>query len=372
MSYILMTKMQYLHLTGVIPRFSNTFENSFIRENKKRFERNHPMACKNLDEEYKKSERIYQKFKYGHIPKEPLSNTSLTKAIKICSEQPSKCLYLEDTLHQLGYYNIYSYEDRFNALLITTTRGNAVLVDKGFSGGGSSIPKSKDDGFIEGTLNTGSGLAEAALVTSHNTGWDISARMGSLGHGIMQFTKEGSIEDATRVAKESYAVFSGKVKKELSDNAQKAVDENMVLQTKDYVLENTVGVVSEEIIKNLPESVSVFGGLFLGTLFGGRLNAITPKKTIVNPKKDRFKDARHPISIQDQMALDAAKNGAGQRIITNLNDTKYKGMDKWEYKVKSAEGKDSVIHYVVNPKTNERMDFKFKKRSDDAIGRSEK
>ena len=40
-------------------------------------------------------------------------------------------------------------------------------------------------------------------------------------------------------------------------------------------------------------------------------------------------------------------------------------MDKIEYKIKSGNGKDSVVHYVRDPKTGEKMDFKFKKHSTD-------
>lgn len=76
---------------------------------------------------------------------------------------------------------------------------------------------------------------------------------------------------------------------------------------------------------------------------------------------DKF--SREPKTIQDQMALDAAKNGAGEKLPIELNDPRYKGMEKWEYKVKSADDKDSVIHYVKNPKTGKLMDFKFKKHS---------
>jgi hypothetical protein len=46
------------------------------------------------------------------------------------------------------------------------------------------------------------------------------------------------------------------------------------------------------------------------------------------------------------MTLDAAQKGAGRKIIDNLGDPKFKGMEKWEYKVKSANGQDSVVHYV--------------------------
>lgn len=54
-----------------------------------------------------------------------------------------------------------------------------------------------------------------------------------------------------------------------------------------------------------------------------------------------------------------------KKIIDNLSDPRFKGMEKWEYKVKSAEGKDSVVHYVRDPKTGKLMDFKFKKHSTD-------
>ncbi len=33
----------------------------------------------------------------------------------------------------------------------------------------------------------------------------------------------------------------------------------------------------------------------------------------------------------DQMVLDAAKQGNGTKIMENLNDPKFKGMEKWSY-----------------------------------------
>jgi len=80
---------------------------------------------------------------------------------------------------------------------------------------------------------------------------------------------------------------------------------------------------------------------------------------------DKF--SRVPKSLQDEMVLDAAKEGVpeAKKLIDNLSDPRFKGMEKWEYKVKSAEGKDSVVHYVRDPKTGKLMDFKFKKHSTD-------
>jgi hypothetical protein len=73
------------------------------------------------------------------------------------------------------------------------------------------------------------------------------------------------------------------------------------------------------------------------------------------------------FSIQDRLALEAAKKGEGTRFNTDnlkeLDDLRYKGMEKWEYRAKSKNGNDSVVHYVKDPKTGKLMDFKFKKHS---------
>ncbi|MEB0207261.1 hypothetical protein [Pseudomonas sp. CCC3.1] len=38
-----------------------------------------------------------------------------------------------------------------------------------------------------------------------------------------------------------------------------------------------------------------------------------------------------------------------------------------ELKIKSKNGRDSVVHYVKDPKTGKLMDFKFKKHSNDNV-----
>lgn len=83
------------------------------------------------------------------------------------------------------------------------------------------------------------------------------------------------------------------------------------------------------------------------------------------PKAGVDKWSRNPKSLQDQMTLDTAKKGAGEKIIDNLGDPQFKGMEKWQYKVKSASGGDSVVHYVRDPQTGKLMDFKFTKHSVD-------
>jgi hypothetical protein len=81
---------------------------------------------------------------------------------------------------------------------------------------------------------------------------------------------------------------------------------------------------------------------------------------------------RDALSIQDQMTMSAARSGAGARLFENLGDPQFKGMEKWAYKVKSADELDSVVHYVRDPNSGELMDFKFKKRSGDGLGKYEK
>lgn len=119
--------------------------------------------------------------------------------------------------------------------------------------------------------------------------------------------------------------------------------------------------------------VAGFHTYFVGTVGAWVHNMCTPTnpadaaKTAPNaaaPAKaapDQW--SRTPKSLQDQMALEAAQKGAGTKIIDNLGDPRFKGMEKWEYKVKSANGADSVVHYVRDPATGQLMDFKFKKHS---------
>ncbi|MEB2624733.1 MULTISPECIES: hypothetical protein [Pseudomonas] len=90
-----------------------------------------------------------------------------------------------------------------------------------------------------------------------------------------------------------------------------------------------------------------------------------PVPNPASPKSDKW--SREPRSIQDQMTLQAAKDGQGVVIIEKLKDPTFEGMNKVELKVKSKNGQDSVVHYVKNPSTGELMDFKFKKHSAEGV-----
>jgi hypothetical protein len=65
-------------------------------------------------------------------------------------------------------------------------------------------------------------------------------------------------------------------------------------------------------------------------------------------------------SLMDQLVLGAAKEGKGIKIIDSLGDPRFRGMEKWSYGETSDAGIRSEVHYVVDPKTGARMDFKFK------------
>jgi hypothetical protein len=124
---------------------------------------------------------------------------------------------------------------------------------------------------------------------------------------------------------------------------------------------------------NLPDALTTAAVIPVGIAAktAGKLeDVVDVGKTLSKSGVDKW--IRTPNSLQDKMVLDAAKNGAGTKIIDNLGDDAFKGMEKWEYKVKSAEGHDTVVHYVRDPKTGELMDFKFKKQSTDNLGKYEK
>ncbi len=68
------------------------------------------------------------------------------------------------------------------------------------------------------------------------------------------------------------------------------------------------------------------------------------------------------------MTLEAAKLDFGEQIMGEMNDPRYKGMQKMEIRVESENGRDSVVHYFWDPRTEELLDFKFKKHSNEGRG----
>jgi hypothetical protein len=65
-------------------------------------------------------------------------------------------------------------------------------------------------------------------------------------------------------------------------------------------------------------------------------------------------------TLSEQLALQEARGGAGQKIIDSLGDPRYKEMEKWQHVHTNPDNSKTVIHYVVDPKTGASTDFKFK------------
>ena len=91
--------------------------------------------------------------------------------------------------------------------------------------------------------------------------------------------------------------------------------------------------------------------------------------------------SRTANTLQDEMALQAAKEGAGETIIPELGDPRYQRMEKVSTVVKSAEGRVTEVHYVQDKAGRGtwdpggppgREDFKFKRHSDDDVTRFER
>lgn len=250
MSYILMTKMQYLELTHIIPSMRCSFNDDF----RKNFEKNHPMACENIQKEENRKNKIYEKFRFGNIPKLPLSGSELDKAIQVCSEKPSQCFYLEEALSQVGYHNLYSYEGRFSALTQALNMGSVVLVEEGTSGAGGAPVKAKES-FIQRTGQQTLGLIEAAGGLIQNTGAFIQSRVEGVVHGVLQATK-GDIRDAFDTMNATKNHRYEKYSHKLSENAQKTVDNDFLIQKSSNVLNSTVGAAFNTVNKVAKDNLS--------------------------------------------------------------------------------------------------------------------
>lgn len=124
-----------------------------------------------------------------------------------------------------------------------------------------------------------------------------------------------------------------------------------------------LGTVTGGLGSKIGKVIKVFGRLMKGERAAEALRA--GEKIVDSASHAGDKWSRTPKTLQDQMTFNAAQKGAGNPIITNLGDSRFKGMEKWEYKVKSIAGKDSVVHYVRDPETGKLMDFKFTKHSTD-------
>ncbi|MBK7708709.1 MAG: RHS domain-containing protein [Acidobacteria bacterium] len=129
-----------------------------------------------------------------------------------------------------------------------------------------------------------------------------------------------------------------------------------------YYCEDTWQGRAAYILMDVERASGIAGIVLGGTVRGGFSSA--PSAFLTKPIPGTSGGfSRHPLTLQDEMALEAAKTQCWPEDHQELGDWRYRGLEKWEYKVKSASGNDSVVHYVRNPRTGQLMDFKFKKHS---------
>jgi RHS repeat-associated protein len=72
---------------------------------------------------------------------------------------------------------------------------------------------------------------------------------------------------------------------------------------------------------------------------------------------DKFR--RTPNNLAEKLSMDEAKGGAGEVIMRNLKDPRFKGMEKLQHMHVHPDGTKTVIHYVRDPATGKLLDFKF-------------
>lgn len=77
-------------------------------------------------------------------------------------------------------------------------------------------------------------------------------------------------------------------------------------------------------------------------------------------KLDHFR--RVPETLAETLTMEDAMSGSGYRIMETkaLGDPRYLGMEKWQHVHTLPDGTKIVIHFIVDPKSGVRTDFKFK------------
>jgi RHS repeat-associated protein len=69
---------------------------------------------------------------------------------------------------------------------------------------------------------------------------------------------------------------------------------------------------------------------------------------------------RVPQNLSEELTMQEAKGGAGEVVIKNLSDPRYKGWEKLQHVHRNSNGTNTTIHYIRDPNTSVITDFKFK------------
>ncbi|MCP4401648.1 MAG: RHS repeat-associated core domain-containing protein, partial [bacterium] len=276
-----------------------------------------------------------------------------------------------DTIYDRGPQglNRYSYALN-NPILYRDPSGHGVVDDFLYSGWAGNVADKVDAGaaFMK-EVNLSLGDDDEVLSTAaYNSVIDLGASMIS---GALR-TGEGTgeyIDDPTNPNKFPVLGTAG---------------ERLGTGWGEAISDPSVETVSKAVAATAEAIAIAIGGVVGARAMGVKGTKGNPKVSTSNSTSsinqspsvevDRYGNviSREPRSIQDQMTLDAAKQGEGRLKIDNLGDPRYSGMQKMELKTTTAGGKKSNVHYVRNPDTGQLMDFKFKKHSTDYIHNYEK
>ena len=219
---------------------------------------------------------------------------------------------------------------------------------RGLLGGGGGASKGSGAGGASGRGDAPSGQSLAAIRAydrSHSkpggppTG--PQARADAIHHWVNEAAERG-VFDSTQGIKDQ-AGFSAYIGEADTSKMSYADFRNKYA---DFLTANTIGRMAGEAM--------------LGAAFATTITNESPGKVEISIS-DKF--SREAKGLMDQMAMDAAKRGAGDMIMPTLSDPAFAGMEKFSYTVISDAGLVSEVHYVRNPKTGELMDFKFKRHA---------
>ena len=128
-----------------------------------------------------------------------------------------------------------------------------------------------------------------------------------------------------------------------------------------------VGGCERTVVKDLApvfgQATELLGAAGVGTVVAGAASRTTIRAGASarhGPKATQDVFRRTPNTLEEKLALDEAKGGAGKPLNVVLKDPRFKGMEKRAYHRRNADGTSAEIHYVRDPKTGKLMDFKFK------------
>ena len=128
-----------------------------------------------------------------------------------------------------------------------------------------------------------------------------------------------------------------------------------------------VGGCERTVVKDLVpvfgQATELVGAAGVGTVVAGAASRTTIRAGASarhGPKATQDVFRRTPNTLEEKLALDEAKGGAGRKIMDGLNDPNFKGMEKWSHYRRNPGGTSTEIHYVRDPKTGKPMDLKFK------------